>query len=157
MKAMECAGWVIWWWRRRCQAFLVDADAEGERPCLSSSRPWRCGPSCGGRSKTGHLRQRPRQQRPPGAQAQQNFLPEHAWLARQAPLDPNRSRHHQVAMLGRAEAVPHQKQGVRFGRPLDSAGVRFGRPCERSSHIAPKVTSGPLAGRHPRDGAARHL
>ena len=60
-------------------------------------------------------------------------------------------------MLGRAEAVPHQKQGVRFGRPLDSAGVRFGRPCERSSHIAPKVTSGPLAGCHPRDGAARHL
>ena len=38
-------------------------------------------------------------------------------------------------MLGRAEAVPHQKQGVRFGRPLDSAGVRFGRPWERSSGL----------------------
>ena len=56
-----------------------------------------------------------------------------------------------------AVPVPVKKQGLRFGRPLDSAGVRFGRPCERSSHIAPKVTSGPLAGCHPRDGAARHL
>ena len=35
-----------------------------------------------------------------------------------------------------AAAVPCQKQGVRFGRPLDSAGVRFGRPWERSSGLA---------------------